>query len=99
MKLPDTVERDEVDDLDDPPSVVCYFIVFGNHKKYFDLNPKTHVLSVRIYRTQCCVNTVLRNLKINLCIVNHERKDFNVPFPLKTISKFFSIFYFIFSYQ
>lgn len=44
-KLPDTVDRDEVDDLDDPPSLVCYFIVYGNEKNYFHLDPETHVLS------------------------------------------------------
>lgn len=46
VKLPDTVDRDEVDDLDDPPSLVCYYIVYGNDAGYFHLDPETHVLSV-----------------------------------------------------
>uniref|UniRef100_W4VR90 Putative cadherin egf lag seven-pass g-type receptor n=1 Tax=Corethrella appendiculata TaxID=1370023 RepID=W4VR90_9DIPT len=45
-KLPDTVDRDEVDDLDDPPSNVCYFIVYGNDENYFKLDPETHILSL-----------------------------------------------------
>lgn len=45
-KLPDTVDRDEVDDLDDPPSIVCYFIVYGNEQNIFNLDPETHILSV-----------------------------------------------------
>lgn len=45
-KLPDTVDRDEVDDLDDPPSQVCYFIVHGNEDHLFKLDAVTHVLSV-----------------------------------------------------
>lgn len=48
VKLPDTVERDEVDDLDDPPSVVCYFIIFGNNHKIFHLDPMTHILTVTL---------------------------------------------------
>lgn len=46
VKLPDTVDRDEVDDLDDPPSMVCYFIVFGNENGTFHLEPDTHILTV-----------------------------------------------------
>lgn len=46
IKLPDTVDRDEVDDLDDPPSTVCYFIVYGNEEGIFHLEPETHILSV-----------------------------------------------------
>ncbi|XP_054726430.1 cadherin-23 [Anastrepha obliqua] len=46
VKLPDTIDKDEVDDLDDPPSSVCYFIVKGNEQGYFKLNPETHILSV-----------------------------------------------------
>lgn len=45
-KLPDTVDRDEVDELDDPPSTVCYFIVHGNDEGFFHIDPQTHVLSV-----------------------------------------------------
>jgi hypothetical protein len=45
-KLPDTVDRDEVDDLDDPPSMVCYFIVYGNEEGKFKLDPETHILTV-----------------------------------------------------
>lgn len=45
-KLPSTVDRDEVDDLDDPPSIVCYFMVHGNEEGYFSIDPQTHVLSV-----------------------------------------------------
>lgn len=45
-KLPDTVDRDEVDDLDDPPTVVCYYIVHGDEENQFELDPISHVLSV-----------------------------------------------------
>ncbi|XP_063703738.1 LOW QUALITY PROTEIN: cadherin-23 [Culicoides brevitarsis] len=44
-KLPDTVDRDEVDDLDDPPSTVCYFIVYGNERNLFHLDPESHILT------------------------------------------------------
>lgn len=46
VKLPDTMDRDEVDDLDDPPSIVCYFIVYGNDNDTFHLEPETHILTV-----------------------------------------------------
>lgn len=45
-KLPDTVDRDEVDDLDDDPSAVCYFIVQGNENGIFNLDRVTHILSL-----------------------------------------------------
>lgn len=45
--LPETIDRDEVDDLDDPPTKVCYFIVGGNDEKLFDLDISTHELTVR----------------------------------------------------
>lgn len=45
-KLPDTVDRDEVDDLDDPPTVVCYYIVYGDEENQFHLDPISHVLMV-----------------------------------------------------
>lgn len=45
--LPDTVDRDEVDDLDDPPTKVCYFIVAGNDDNFFHLDVSTHELTVR----------------------------------------------------
>lgn len=45
-KLPDTVDRDEVDDLDDPPSIVCYYIVHGNENNNFNLDPISHILEV-----------------------------------------------------
>lgn len=45
-KLPDTVDREEVDDLDDEPSAVCYFIVQGNENGMFSLDRVTHILSV-----------------------------------------------------
>uniref|UniRef100_A0ABD2XK31 Cadherin domain-containing protein n=1 Tax=Trichogramma kaykai TaxID=54128 RepID=A0ABD2XK31_9HYME len=47
VALPDTVDRDEVDDLDDPPSRVCYFIVGGDDDEgAFDLDNETHELTV-----------------------------------------------------
>lgn len=46
-KLPDTVDRDEVDDLDDPPSTVCYFIVYGNERNLFHLDPENHILTTQ----------------------------------------------------
>lgn len=45
-KLPDTVDREEVDDLDDEPSAVCYFIVQGNEKGLFNLDRVSHILSL-----------------------------------------------------
>lgn len=45
-KLPDTIDREEVDDLDDDPSTVCYFIIQGNENGLFHLDRHTHILSV-----------------------------------------------------
>ncbi|XP_055586421.1 cadherin-23 [Uranotaenia lowii] len=45
-KLPDTIDRDEVDELDDPPTSVCYFIVYGNENNQFHLDMHTHILTV-----------------------------------------------------
>lgn len=46
FELPSTVQRDEVDDLDDPPGVVCYFIVYGNDEYIFHLEPLSHIITV-----------------------------------------------------
>ncbi|XP_053979716.1 cadherin-23 [Hylaeus volcanicus] len=43
--LPQTVDRDEVDDLDDPPVQVCYFIVGGNDDGLFTLDIYKHELT------------------------------------------------------
>ncbi|XP_044002013.1 cadherin-23 isoform X2 [Aphidius gifuensis] len=43
--LPETIDRDEVDELDDPPTQVCYFIVGGNEDGYFILNKLNHTLT------------------------------------------------------
>ncbi|XP_046612201.1 cadherin-23 isoform X1 [Neodiprion virginianus] len=43
--LPETIDRDEVDDLDDPPSQVCYFIVGGNDDETFNLDHYSHELT------------------------------------------------------
>lgn len=45
--LPETIDRDEVDDLDDPPTQVCYFIVGGNDDGSFVLDVYKHELTVR----------------------------------------------------
>jgi hypothetical protein len=45
-RLIDTVDRDEVDDLDDPPTPVCYFIVGGNEDEYFAIEPLRHDIMV-----------------------------------------------------
>jgi hypothetical protein len=51
QKLIDTVNRDEVDDLDDPPTPVCYFIVGGNENGYFGLEPLRHEIMVSFITT------------------------------------------------
>ncbi|XP_073991281.1 cadherin 88C isoform X3 [Rhodnius prolixus] len=38
----ETVDRDEVDDLDDPPTPVCYYIIAGNENNYFNIEPLSH---------------------------------------------------------
>ncbi|XP_011144581.1 cadherin-23 [Harpegnathos saltator] len=42
--LPETIDRDEVDDLDDPPTQACYFIVGGNDDGLFTLDIYRHEL-------------------------------------------------------
>uniref|UniRef100_A0A1A9WMM0 Cadherin domain-containing protein n=1 Tax=Glossina brevipalpis TaxID=37001 RepID=A0A1A9WMM0_9MUSC len=44
IKLPDTIDKDEVDDLDDPPNRIYYYIIYGNDQEYFHLDPETHIL-------------------------------------------------------
>ncbi|XP_017067176.2 LOW QUALITY PROTEIN: cadherin-23 [Drosophila eugracilis] len=48
IKLPDTIDKDqlELDDPNEAPSQVCYFIVNGNEAGYFRLDPETHILTV-----------------------------------------------------
>lgn len=43
--LPETIDRDEVDELDDPPTQVCYFIVGGNIDGWFSLDIFKHSLT------------------------------------------------------
>lgn len=47
-QLTDTVDqdRDEIDELDDPPSPVCYYIIYGNEKNYFSLEPLSHKVTI-----------------------------------------------------
>ena len=35
-----------MDDLDDPPTPVCYFIVGGNEDEYFAIEPLRHEIMV-----------------------------------------------------
>ncbi|XP_054269612.1 cadherin-23-like [Macrosteles quadrilineatus] len=44
--LAETVDRDEVDELDDPRTPVCYFIVAGNDHGYFNIEPLSHEITV-----------------------------------------------------
>lgn len=53
--LPETIDRDEVDDLDDPPTQVCYFIIGGNDDELFALD---------IYRHELGVSTLNRNINV-----------------------------------
>ncbi|XP_064550681.1 cadherin-23 [Drosophila montana] len=48
IKLPDTIDKDqmELDDPDETPTQVCYFILHGNEAGYFRLDPESHVLTV-----------------------------------------------------
>ncbi|XP_075231619.1 cadherin 88C [Lycorma delicatula] len=45
-QLVETIDKDEVDDLDDPPTPVCYFIVAGNEEGYFGIEPLIHQIIV-----------------------------------------------------
>lgn len=53
--LPETIDRDEVDDLDDPPTQVCYFIIGGNEDGLFVLDIYKHVLGVSIFDLRVCL--------------------------------------------
>ncbi|XP_044252213.1 cadherin-23 [Drosophila takahashii] len=48
IKLPDTIDKDqlELDDPNETPNQVCYFIVNGNEAGYFRLDPESHILTV-----------------------------------------------------
>lgn len=52
MKLPDTIDNEELIDLDDSDDVlnnlqrnICYFIICGNKESVFQLDPETHILT------------------------------------------------------
>uniref|UniRef100_A0A1B0CCE9 Putative cadherin egf lag seven-pass g-type receptor n=1 Tax=Lutzomyia longipalpis TaxID=7200 RepID=A0A1B0CCE9_LUTLO len=75
-KLPDTVDRDEVDELDDPPSIVCYYIVYGNEEKIFQLDPESHILTVS--------RELDREVKANHTLIIKATEDcVNVPRALQ----------------
>ncbi|RZF38140.1 hypothetical protein LSTR_LSTR005501 [Laodelphax striatellus] len=44
-QLAETIDRDEVDDLDDPRTPVCYFIVAGNEEGFFGIEPLIHQIT------------------------------------------------------
>ncbi|XP_017844659.1 cadherin-23 [Drosophila busckii] len=48
IKLPDTIDKDELDldEQNELPHQVCFFILQGNELGYFRLDPETHVLTV-----------------------------------------------------
>lgn len=74
-KLPDTVDRDEVDDLDDDQTVVCYFIVYGNEDGLFQLDRVTHILSVN--------GELDREKRQNYSLIIKATEDcLNPPMPL-----------------
>lgn len=66
-KLPDTVDREEVDDLDDEPSAVCYFIVHGNENGLFNLDRVSHILSLN--------EELDRELKSNYTLIIKATED------------------------
>lgn len=47
IKLPDTIGKDDIDDLEGTLSQVCYFIVKGNEDEVFKLDAETHILSTQ----------------------------------------------------
>lgn len=51
--LPETFDNDDVDDLEDPPTQVCYFIVGGNNDGLFVLDIYKHELGV-----SCLLNNI-----------------------------------------
>lgn len=48
--LAETIDRDEVDELDDPRTPVCYFIVAGNDEGYFNIEPLSHEVTVSLWQ-------------------------------------------------
>ncbi|GAB0096475.1 Cadherin [Sergentomyia squamirostris] len=99
-KLPDTVDRDEVDELDDPPSVVCYYIVYGNEDNIFQLDPVLHILTVSkeldreiksnhtliVKATEDCVNVpkALIPDKMTAAPIKRQSPDDNKTSPVRT---------------
>lgn len=86
IKLPDTVDRDEVDELDDPPSTVCYFIVYGNENGQFRLEPETHVLTVlkELDREEKSNHTLIIKATENCSEVP---KNISLPFGVNDLDK------------
>ncbi|XP_033230917.1 cadherin-23 isoform X2 [Belonocnema kinseyi] len=77
--LPDTIDRDEVDDLDDPPTQVCYFIVGGNDDGLFNLERKTHELSIlkSLDREKQDVHVLLIKAKEDCSTIPENQNFFN----------------------
>ncbi|KAL1123291.1 hypothetical protein AAG570_002377 [Ranatra chinensis] len=44
-RLIETVDRDDVDEMDDPPAPVCYYIVSGNDDNLFNIEPLSHEIT------------------------------------------------------
>jgi len=46
-QLIDTVDREELGDLEKAPPPVCYYIISGNDENRFTVEPINHRISVR----------------------------------------------------
>lgn len=46
-QLIDTVDREELNDLDKAPPPVCYYVISGNEDNRFIVEPLNHRISVR----------------------------------------------------
>ncbi|XP_014258581.1 cadherin-23-like isoform X2 [Cimex lectularius] len=44
-QIVETVDRDEIDDME-PPTPVCYYVIDGNEEGYFHLEPLSHEITV-----------------------------------------------------
>lgn len=53
----DTVDRDDVDYLDEPAPPVCYYIIAGNDDNNFEIEPISHQITVSLKENIRCQHT------------------------------------------